>query len=89
MRVVHFGPMAGDDIMGLMTKAYQGGKHIDEESVSYEEVERVRISFEGREDDSRWRRICVDGKIIRVESDGWVEIQKQAQSILTLRYLER
>jgi diacylglycerol kinase family enzyme len=89
MRIVHFGPMAGDEIMALMSKAYQGGKHVDEEVVSYQEVEKVRVSFEGREDDGRWRRICVDGKIVRVESDGWVEVTKEESSILSLRYLER
>jgi diacylglycerol kinase family enzyme len=89
MRIVHFGPMAGDEIMAIMSKAYQNGKHIDEEPVSYEEVERVRVAFEGREDDGRWRRICVDGKIVRVESDGWVEVRKQESSILSLRYLEQ
>ncbi|KAF2665510.1 hypothetical protein BT63DRAFT_428468 [Microthyrium microscopicum] len=89
MRIVHFGPMAGDEIMQLMTKAYQGGQHISEESVSYEEVDGVRISFEGREDDARWRRICVDGKIIRLEADGWVEIRKEPRHLLSLRHLSR
>jgi hypothetical protein len=80
--------MTGDEVMRIMTLAYQDGKHVQEDAVAYEEVDGIRISFEGREDDSRWRRICVDGKIVRVEADGWVEVRRATQRVLTLRYLE-
>jgi diacylglycerol kinase family enzyme len=76
MHLVHFGPRSGDEVMGIMGKAYQGGLHVQEEDVRYESIDGLRIEFEGREKDGRWRRICVDGKIVRVESDGWVEVKK-------------
>lgn len=84
LRLVHFGPMDGKKVMEVMGLAYQGGKHVDEESVGYEEIEGLRIDFEGRENDSRWRRICVDGKIVRLESDGWVELRKETMDVVDL-----
>jgi diacylglycerol kinase family enzyme len=87
LRIVHFGPQSGDEIMRLMGLAYQNGKHVEEGSVSYEEVDAVRISFEGREGDGRWRRICCDGKIVKVETDGWVEIRREDTTLLKLRHL--
>lgn len=89
MRIVHFGPMSGDAIMGLMTRAYAGGEHVKETSVNYESVDGVKISFEGGEEDGRWRRICVDGMIVRVEKDGWVETRRERETLLNLRYLAR
>jgi diacylglycerol kinase family enzyme len=88
LRIIHFGPMTGDEVMRIMNLAYQGGKHVHEGAVAYEEVDGIRISFEGRENDSRWRRICVDGKIVRVEADGWIEVRRATQKVLTLRYLK-
>jgi diacylglycerol kinase family enzyme len=76
MHLVHFGPRSGDAVMSVMNKAYDGGKHVDEEDVRYESIDGLRIEFEGKEDDGRWRRICIDGQIVRVEKDGWVEIRK-------------
>lgn len=73
LRLVHFAPMSGDEVMQLMTVAYQGGKHVQDARVGYEEIEGLRIEFD--EADARWRRICVDGKIIRVEEGGWVEVK--------------
>jgi diacylglycerol kinase family enzyme len=87
LRIVHFGPRSGDEVMKLMKLAYDGGKHVEDESVSYEVVDGVRINFERRENDSRWRRICVDGKIIRLEADGWVEVRMEKETLLQLRYL--
>ncbi|KAF2644882.1 hypothetical protein P280DRAFT_366217, partial [Massarina eburnea CBS 473.64] len=74
MHVVHFGPTAGDEAMRIMGLAYQGGKHVDDGAVRYEAVDGLRIVF--KEDEDRWRRICVDGKIVRVERGGWVEFRK-------------
>jgi diacylglycerol kinase family enzyme len=89
LRVVHFGPLPGDEVMRLMTLAYQGGKHIAESEVSYEEIDGIRIEFDDLEDDARWRRICLDGKIVRLEKDGWVEIRPEKRSFLSLRHLKR
>jgi diacylglycerol kinase family enzyme len=77
LRLVHFGPMPGEKIMEVMGQAYQGGKHVLDQSVSYEDIEGLEIKFEGREKESRWRRICVDGKIVRVEDEGWVKVGKE------------
>jgi diacylglycerol kinase family enzyme len=88
LRIIHFGPRPGNEVMRLMKLAYQGGKHIDDESVSYEEVEAVRINFESRESEDRWRRICLDGKIVLVEADGWVEIREEKKTLLQLRHLK-
>lgn len=71
--LVDFGPMSGDEAMQLLTLAYQGGKHIEDERVGYREILGLRIDFE--EGDGRWRRVCVDGKIVRVEEGGWVEVR--------------
>ncbi|KAF2024465.1 hypothetical protein EK21DRAFT_78644 [Setomelanomma holmii] len=74
LHLVRFGPTTGDEAMRIMGLAYQGGKHVDDGKVRYEEVDGVRITFE--EGEGRWRRVCVDGKIVRVEEGGWVEVRK-------------
>jgi diacylglycerol kinase family enzyme len=82
LRVVHFGHLDGNEVMRIMGLAYQGGKHVGEEVVGYEDVESILIDFGGREEDGRWRRICVDGKIVRVDNEGWVEVKKETRKVL-------
>lgn len=82
MQFLRFGPMAPEDAMRLMTLAYQGGQHVREESVMYQQVERVRIDF--HEDEERWRRLCIDGKIVAVEKDGWMELCMEARELLNV-----
>lgn len=74
IHLLHFGPIASDEVMKILGLAFQGGKHIHEETVGYESIEGMRIDFS--ESDGRWRRVCVDGKIIRVAEGGWVEMRK-------------
>ena len=81
LRLVHFGALSGADAMDVMTKAFQGGKHIDEALVGYEEIEGLKIVFE---DDARWTRVCVDGKIIRVGEGGWVEVSTDVAGVVDL-----
>jgi hypothetical protein len=88
MHLVHFGPRSGDEVMGIMGKAYQGGLHVQEADVRYESIDGLRIEFEGREHHGRWRRICVDGKIVRVEKDGWVEVKRVSESNGGMRVLD-
>lgn len=62
--------------MGL---AYQGGKHVHEEAVGYQEVTAMRVEFLEKDDEGeqlrgRWRRVCIDGLIVRVEEGGWMEV---------------
>ncbi|KAJ5130185.1 uncharacterized protein N7515_006224 [Penicillium bovifimosum] len=82
MRLIHFGPMSSDSAMNLMTLAYQGGRHVTEDTVSYIDIEQLRIDFQ--EDEERWRRVCIDGKIVAVEKGGWVDICKEAGRLLNL-----
>ncbi|KAF2852932.1 hypothetical protein T440DRAFT_466497 [Plenodomus tracheiphilus IPT5] len=82
LRLVHFGPTTGDDAMRIMGLAYQGGKHVQDEKVRYEDIDGLKIEFQGKEEDARWRRICIDGKIVRVEKDGWVELRKEERRAL-------
>ena len=82
LHLVHFGPRGGDDVMRIMGMAYQGGSHVKDEAVMYESIEGLRIEFQAMEDDARWRRICVDGKIVRVDEKGWVEVRKENKSVL-------
>jgi diacylglycerol kinase family enzyme len=86
--LVHFGPRGGDEVMRLMGLAYKGGEHVKEEGVGYEEVEGFRISFDDDADvDPKWRRICVDGKIVVVEPKGWVEVRKAEDKVLAIRHI--
>lgn len=82
MRFLRFGPLSGDEAMRLMLLAYQGGKHVQDELVTYEEIERLRIDF--REDLERWRRVCIDGKIVAVGQGGWMEIAKEPRHLLNI-----
>lgn len=82
MHLVHFGPRSGDDVMRIMGLAYQGGKHVDDKDVRYESIDGLRIQFQGMEEEARWRRICIDGKIVKVDADGWVEIRKDEKRVL-------
>jgi diacylglycerol kinase family enzyme len=76
IHLVYFGPTSGDEAMRIMGLAYQGGKHVEDKMVRYEAIEGLRIEFENGEEDARWRRVCVDGKIVRVDKGGWVELRK-------------
>ncbi|OAG08250.1 uncharacterized protein CC84DRAFT_1162227 [Paraphaeosphaeria sporulosa] len=78
--LVHFGPTSGDEAMRVMGLAYAGGKHVEDPMVRYEEVDGLRIEF--HEDEGKWRRVCIDGKIVRVEEGGWVEIRKEERRVL-------
>ncbi|KAF2209648.1 hypothetical protein CERZMDRAFT_122128 [Cercospora zeae-maydis SCOH1-5] len=82
LRLVDFGPMSGEDAMNIMSKAYQGGQHVHDERVGYGEIEALRIDFD--EEDGRWRRVCIDGKIIRVEKNGWVEVRSGQKGVVDL-----
>ena len=76
MRLVHFGvppsSEAGEEVMGIMTAAYRGGKHVDDPRVGYREVEGVQIEI--RETDERWRRVCIDGRIAVLPEGGSVQV---------------
>ena len=88
LRVVHFGHMNGQEVMRIMGLAYQAGKHVEDKDVGYEDVEGLSIDFNGTEKHGRWRRICVDGKIVRVEENGWIKVTKEPSNVLELNVLK-
>ena len=82
LRLVQFGHLNGQEATEIMRKAYQGGHHVDDDRVGYEEIEGLRIEF--NEDDARWRRVCIDGKIVRVENEGMVEVRGGVEGVIDL-----
>lgn len=86
LRLVYFGDLNGQEAMEVMTKAFQGGKHVEDERLRYEEIGGLRIEFD--EEDPRWRRVCIDGKIVRVEERGWVEISTDVEEVVDLVCLD-
>lgn len=80
--LLHFGALSSAEMMRIMGLAYQGGLHVEDEAVCYDNISGLRIDLD--EADSRWRRICVDGKIVRVNEGGWVEIRKEKRDILDI-----
>jgi diacylglycerol kinase family enzyme len=82
LRIIHFGKLPAADIMSIFALAYDGGRHTELDVVGYEPVEGFRIDF--HEADPRWRRVCVDGKIVRVGENGWMEVSKVADEFVEL-----
>ncbi|MCJ1379367.1 hypothetical protein MMC17_002468 [Xylographa soralifera] len=82
LRLVHFGPLPSEEIVRILGLAFQGGKHVHEASVGYDTIAGMRIELD--EEESHWRRICIDGKIIQVGKGGWVVIQKELYGVVNL-----
>lgn len=82
LRLVDFPPLSPTDVKSIFGMAFNGGKHVQHGSVGYVPIEALRIDFE--ESDPGWRRICVDGKIIRVPEGGSVEIRLEGREIADL-----
>ncbi|KAI9818698.1 MAG: hypothetical protein M1832_004173 [Thelocarpon impressellum] len=71
--LVRIPPVSSDDLAGLMSAAYKSGAHTADPKVLYTLLPGgLRIDF--LEDDARWRRVCVDGTIVRVVKGGWAEL---------------
>ena len=75
MRLVSFGVLDPKEVMRILGAAYQGGQHVNEDTVDYEQIDGLRVEFE--EEEERWRQVCVDGKIIAVSKGGWVEVRRE------------
>jgi diacylglycerol kinase family enzyme len=104
MHLVHFGPRSGDEVMRIMGLAYQGGLHVKEEDVWYESIDGFRVLFGEEnvwydgidgfrmlfdEEEGRWRRVCIDGKIVRIGKRGWMEVRKsKGKGVLDVVVLE-
>lgn len=82
LRLVHFGVVSSAEVMRILSLAFQGGSHVEDAAVGYENIDGLRIDFD--EKDSRWRRVCVDGKIVRVNEGGWVEVRKSTRDVVDL-----
>lgn len=82
LRLLRIGPVSGRELSELVQGAFQGGRHIENNAVFYRIFRQMRIDLE--EEDVRWRRVCVDGKIITVNQGGWVEIHRGGRDVLDL-----
>ena len=91
LRLVHFGPdattsqsLSSETIVDLMKRAYEGGKHVQDPIVGYEEIERLKLEINEPDDahfdeakggHGRFRRVCVDGKIYLCEVGTVIEVR--------------
>lgn len=82
LHLVHIGHVASGETMRLVNLPYENGRHVNDPNVTYEAIESLRIDFE--EPDEQWRRLCLDGQIIAVERDGWVEVERSDKSFFQL-----
>lgn len=82
LRLVHFRPLSATEVMRIFELAYQGGLHVNDTDVHYDDIDGLRIDFE--EQDDRWRLVCIDGKVVRVNEGGWVEIRKERRDIIDI-----
>ncbi|RPA98400.1 hypothetical protein L873DRAFT_1042568 [Choiromyces venosus 120613-1] len=77
LRIVYFGVgdvRGAEGVMEVMEAVYDSGRHVSMPGVRYEEVDAVRIHV--KEEEERWRRICVDGAVVTLEKEGWVEVRR-------------
>ena len=82
LRLLHFGPLSSGEVMEIFELAYQGGQHVKNQAVLYHDIEKIRIDFE--ESEGRWRRVCLDGKIVEVNEGGWVEISRERRDLVDI-----
>ncbi|KAL8934908.1 MAG: hypothetical protein Q9211_004987 [Gyalolechia sp. 1 TL-2023] len=82
LRVLRFGDISAADVMRLIGQAMHGGGHEKDEMVQYAPINGLRIQMD--EPDGRWRRVCVDGKIVQVEEGGWVEVRRGTEEVVDL-----
>lgn len=88
LRLVTFGDVGGERTMDVMKAAYNNGSHVGmkwtseegkQEGVGYQEVEEVRVTV--REEDARWRKVCIDGTIVEVPPHGgWMRVKTSQES---------
>lgn len=82
LRVLRFGDISGADVMRLLWMAMRGGGHEKDEMTQYAPINGLKIQI--NEPDARWRRVCVDGKIVRVEEGGYFEVRKGQEEVVDL-----
>lgn len=84
LRIVHFVHKDADEVIRLI--AGSTGILVDDDCVAYHEIDGFRLRF--NEVEERWRRVCVDGKIVRIEKDGEVLLSKESKEVLQLRIMK-
>ena len=83
LRLADFGVLeTAEEVKGVFGAAFAGGKHVEREEVGYRAIEGLRIDL--LEEDARWTRVCVDGKIVRVPQNGWVEVWREERAVVDL-----
>ncbi|KAL2872240.1 ATP-NAD kinase-like domain-containing protein [Aspergillus lucknowensis] len=82
LRMIRFGPMSAQRAMQVLSSAYERGQHVHDGDVTYSEIEGFRIDF--HELDKRWRRVCIDGRVVTVEEGGWMEVHKEERYLLNI-----
>ncbi|CBF87565.1 diacylglycerol/lipid kinase family protein [Aspergillus nidulans FGSC A4] len=87
LRIVHFSPMPSQRVMQLLSAAYQDGQHVKDNDVMYCEIEGLRIDF--HEVDENWRRVCIDGRVVVIEEEGWMSVRKEGRSLVALLWSGR
>lgn len=85
LRLVHFGGVDGQRTMEIMMAAYDGGKHVALEGVGYRAVQGIKVTT--KEEDARWRKVCIDGTIVEIPKDGSMTVKKSAESRLQVLVL--
>jgi len=82
LRILLCGTMPSKRVKEILGEASNNGNHIDDPSVAYHEIDELFIIIEEPED--RWRRVCIDGKIIQVGLCGWMKVGMCKESFLNL-----
>ncbi|KAL4911687.1 ATP-NAD kinase-like domain-containing protein [Aspergillus aurantiobrunneus] len=82
LRFLHFGPMPSQRAMQLLSAAYRNGRHIHEDDVMYSEIEGFKVDF--HEIDEKWRRVCIDGRVVMVEEEGWMKVHKERSRLVNI-----
>ncbi|KAL8752485.1 MAG: hypothetical protein Q9184_005719 [Pyrenodesmia sp. 2 TL-2023] len=82
LRVLRFGDISGANVMRLLGMAMRGGGHEKDEMAQYAPINGLKIQI--NEPDARWRRVCVDGKIVLVEEGGYFEVRKGKEEVVEL-----
>ena len=82
LRLMSWAPLPSEEVKGIFGMAREGGRHVQHPEVGYEVIDGLRIEF--LEEDARWRRVCVDGKIVRVPEGGWVEVWREERKVADL-----
>jgi len=87
LRLVHFGAVGAERTRQIMGQAYQQGAHVGmrwtdeagvEDGVGYDEVDEFTVTV--REQDPRWRKVCIDGTVVEIPEGGWMRVGKAAGS---------